>query len=206
MAARNGAGTYVRSFDWTDDAANSVPITASRFDTEMDGMASELTNSVAADGQTTMSGTLKMGGFKITNVATAVAATDAPTLTQTETLIQALYPVGTIYYNKSDSTNPGTLLGFGTWVAITDKFIVSRGGTYTSTGGAATVSLSSANNGPHTHTQQGGSTITNPMTGVFENATLASLQGTNTTSSSGSGSAFSIIPPYQAVYTWERTV
>lgn len=31
---------------------------------------------------------------------------------------EALYPVGSIYTNATDSTNPGTLLGFGTWTAF----------------------------------------------------------------------------------------
>ena len=30
----------------------------------------------------------------------------------------ALHPVGSIYINATNSTNPGTLLGFGTWVAF----------------------------------------------------------------------------------------
>jgi hypothetical protein len=30
----------------------------------------------------------------------------------------ALFPVGSIYTNATDSTNPGTLLGFGTWTAF----------------------------------------------------------------------------------------
>jgi hypothetical protein len=32
--------------------------------------------------------------------------------------LQALHPVGSIYINATDSTNPGTLLGFGTWSAF----------------------------------------------------------------------------------------
>ena len=31
---------------------------------------------------------------------------------------QAIYPVGSVYINASDATNPGTLLGFGTWEEI----------------------------------------------------------------------------------------
>jgi hypothetical protein len=31
---------------------------------------------------------------------------------------QALYPVGSIYTNATNSTNPATLLGFGTWTAF----------------------------------------------------------------------------------------
>jgi hypothetical protein len=40
-------------------------------------------------------------------IASAVAATKT-----------ALYPVGSIYTNASNNTNPGTLLGFGTWTAF----------------------------------------------------------------------------------------
>ena len=131
---------------------------------------------------------------------------------------QALYPVGTIYMNKTDATNPGTLLGFGTWVAITEKFIVSRGGPYTATGGAATVSLSGANNGPHSHSLNAryydstkalaGSNFNEPTkisAGAAGVATLDLAVTTAAMNSSGSGTAFNIIPPYQAVYTWERT-
>jgi len=32
--------------------------------------------------------------------------------------VRALYPVGSIYINATNSTNPGTLLGFGTWTAF----------------------------------------------------------------------------------------
>jgi hypothetical protein len=94
-ASRNGTGTFTRAYDWTDDAANSIPITASRFDTEMDGVASELTNSVAADGQTTMSGALKMGGFKVTNVGAGTALTDAVQVDQiTDNALQYLGTTG----------------------------------------------------------------------------------------------------------------
>ena len=32
--------------------------------------------------------------------------------------LAALHPVGSIYINATNSTNPGTLLGFGTWTAF----------------------------------------------------------------------------------------
>jgi len=31
---------------------------------------------------------------------------------------EALYPIGSLYYNAADNTNPETLLGFGTWIAF----------------------------------------------------------------------------------------
>ena len=138
----------------------------------------------------------------------------------------ALYPVGSIYMNKSDSTNPGTLFGFGTWTAITDKFVVARGGTYTGTGGAATVTLSAGNLPSHQHFMFHSTSTSGDQTAptATDYATVettdgndaaykisrsassgASVANVGLTSSTGSGSSFSIIPPYQAVYMWERT-
>lgn len=34
-------------------------------------------------------------------------------------VMNLVYPVGSVYLNATDSTNPGTLLGFGTWVSHT---------------------------------------------------------------------------------------
>ena len=48
-------------------------------------------------------------GTNTTQVATTAFVTTA---------LRALYPVGSIYINAGVTTNPGTLLGFGTWVAF----------------------------------------------------------------------------------------
>ena len=41
--------------------------------------------------------------------------------------LQAIYPVGSVYINATVSTNPATLLGFGTWVTVGDgKVIVNQ--------------------------------------------------------------------------------
>ena len=116
----------------------------------------------------------------------------------------AIYPVGSYYLNETDSTNPATLLGFGTWTAVQDKFIVARGGTYTSTGGAATVSLSSGNLPSFSITTPEGYKLggTLSTSGVYGTGNVAV---STAASFSGSATAFSIIPPYQAVYIWKRT-
>lgn len=52
---------------------------------------------------------------------TASSGTNTTQLATTafvQTALQALHPVGSIYINATNSTNPGTLLGFGTWVAF----------------------------------------------------------------------------------------
>lgn len=143
-------------------------------------------------------------GVKSTGTMVVTGQLTADTLA-TSTLLaikSALMPVGTVYQNKTVSTDPATLFGFGTWAAITDVFLVSRGATYTSTGGAATVALSEANLAPHSHTT-GYTYGAGGAQSIWSNGSAASSA---TTGSTGSGTPFSIIPPYRAVYTWERTV
>lgn len=61
----------------------------------------------------------------ITGVSVAPTAATGTNTTQLATtafvqatLLASVYPVGSIYMNASVTTNPGTLLGFGTWVAF----------------------------------------------------------------------------------------
>jgi hypothetical protein len=51
------------------------------------------------------------------NNTTAVATTAFVQAAATAVL-QLLHPVGSVYINATDSTNPGTLFGFGTWVSF----------------------------------------------------------------------------------------
>jgi hypothetical protein len=56
--------------------------------------------------------------FTGTVAAPTPALSAAGTTVATVAAIQALYPVGSIYINAGVTTNPATLLGFGTWVAF----------------------------------------------------------------------------------------
>jgi hypothetical protein len=52
---------------------------------------------------------------------TAVAGTNTTQIATTAfvtTALQVAYPVGSIYMNATNNTNPATLLGFGTWTAF----------------------------------------------------------------------------------------
>lgn len=65
-------------------------------------------------------------------VGQVIASTDSTAVTQSfgtnntalattafvQAALQALHPVGSVYINASDSTNPATLFGFGTWTAF----------------------------------------------------------------------------------------
>lgn len=73
--------------------------------------------------------------------------------TRYSNIVDMIYPVGSIYMSVNN-TNPSILFG-GTWVQIQDRFLLASGSTYTggSTGGAATVALTSKQMPRHTHTQ-----------------------------------------------------
>jgi len=126
----------------------------------------------------------------------------------------ALMPVGTIV-TLGVSTNPGTLYGFGTWTAITDKVIVGKGssgtfGTLNATGGAETHTLTTAEMPSHTHGFSGaqyvvaglGGANDRTQPGVGNNAGFIDMR---TSSSAGSGGAHNNLQPYIVKYIWERT-
>ena len=69
-----------------------------------------------------------------------------------------LYPIGSIYTNATDATNPATLLGFGTWSQFGQGRVLvgidtgdSDFGTSGNTGGVKTVTLSEAQMPSHVH-------------------------------------------------------
>ena len=137
----------------------------------------------------------------------------------------ALYPVGSIYCNATSSTNPGTLLGFGTWTAFgAGRVMVGLDAgnaafdTAEETGGSADAIVVS-----HTHT----ATVTDPghyHTYTFKSVTGGTLAGGdpdsvgNTTyntgtavtgitvsnSTTGSSGTNANLQPYIVVYMWKR--
>jgi hypothetical protein len=131
-----------------------------------------------------------------------------------------IYPVGSIYINAAVTTNPATLLGFGTWVAFgTGKMMVGYDASDTDfdalqeTGGAKTHTLSEAELPSHYHNQGYGADQT-PRHGITTGLSSVRIDndGDNynstsaaRTSSVGSGSAHNNIPPYIVAYMWRRT-
>ena len=132
-------------------------------------------------------------------------------------IFDKIYPVGSIYINATNSTNPGTLLGFGTWIAFgAGRVPVGIDSSDTDfdtaeeTGGSKThtLTVSELPSHTHTHTVQTGrsfssSTGNAPVVQGRDNTVLSSAAVT--TSSTGSGSAHNNVQPYIVVYMWKRT-
>ena len=162
---------------------------------------------------------------------TAATSTDSTQIATTgfvkNVLETYIYPVGSIYFNMLVSTNPATLLGFGTWVAYAEGRVLvgfQSSGTFDALDeslGAETFSGTSgstaADLAAHTHKVAGGE----HDTGSYDFGTnfavnnLITNTGTKTyqadTSSAGSGGghthtiAGSTLQPSVTVHMWKRT-
>ena len=95
--------------------------------------------------------------------------------------LAAVYPVGSIYINATNSTNPSSLLGFGTWAAFgAGRLMVGFNASDSDfdaaeeTGGAKTVTLSTSELPEHSHTIT--SSVTDP--GHTHSVTVDAIGGT----------------------------
>lgn len=78
--AFNGSGTFVRLYNWVNDAANGIKILAARMDGEMDGMATGLSTCITKDGQTTITADIPFSNQKITELGDPSADADGANL------------------------------------------------------------------------------------------------------------------------------
>ena len=143
-----------------------------------------------------------------------------------------MYPVGSLYYNATVSTNPATLLGFGTWVAFGEgRVIVGKNSTGTfntlgATGGVEAHTLTTAELAVHSHgvydPGHSHSFTQDPVNTAGDGNSRAynggggqqfawSRMGLSTNGSNvslyntGSGTAHNNLQPYIVVYCWWRS-
>jgi hypothetical protein len=227
---------YTKSTNFaTKDALSSGNalkiVKGTEIDTEFNNIATAIATK-ADSASPTFTGTPSMptGTTGVTQTATD-SSTKLATTAFVQAALQLLYPVGTIYTNSSVSTNPATLLGFGTWTAFAAGRVMvgfNSGNalfdTAEETGGSADAITVS-----HTHTAT--STVTDP--GHFHSFT-ARQEGSNTNyvsggnaavgkesentaskttgitvattnASTGSSGTNANYQPYITVYMWKRT-
>ena len=131
------------------------------------------------------------------------------------TMMSLIYPIGSVV-TLGVSTNPATLFGIGTWTAITGSVIVGKAAagtfdTLNATGGAETVTLTSAQSGvpAHTHGTPAGQAGGGAYAGSQAWTSGATQYGANGTSAANAtadaASAHTNLQPYIVKYVWERT-
>lgn len=122
-----------------------------------------------------------------------------------------IYYVGSLYFNTVDSTNPGSILGYGTWTRISGQAIVglqwgdSDFGTLGQTGGAKKHTLTIAEMPNHRHAIQG---IGKVLVGSSNAASEPYGHAYNTTLHTdylGGSSAHNNLQPYYVASVWRRT-
>lgn len=104
--SRNGSGTY--TLPAGNPVVTGTTIASTWANNTMTDIASALTDSVAADGQTTMTGNLQMGTNKVTGMADGTLTTDAATKGQMDTAIAAA-----VAGKQAEITAVGILKGAG---------------------------------------------------------------------------------------------
>lgn len=123
-------------------------------------------------------------------------------------ILDYVYPIGSIYMSVN-ATDPGTLFG-GTWQQIKDTFLLSAGDTYNAgdTGGEAEHTLTKSEMPSHTHAfyyynssgdKSFGYNYGNKGTQSAESTPSGGIVAT------GGGDPHNNMPPYLAVYVWQRT-
>ena len=130
----------------------------------------------------------------------------------TATTLQAVYPVGSIYINAAVSTNPATLLGFGTWAAFGAGRVMvgidsgqTEFDTLEETGGAKTHTLTVGEIPSHTHTSSLRGNGEDELQSIPSASDNTDPSLTMTTDATGGGGAHNNLQPYIVVYMWKRT-
>ena len=131
--------------------ANGEQLTAGKLNQMLD--AATFSTAAVDNTKTTLS------GGAITIAPSAITSTEVA-----QSFLDTIYPVGSVYINATDATDPGTLLGFGSWTAFgagkvpvgidstdNDFDAVGSGTNTNSTTGAKEVKLTSDQSGVPAH-------------------------------------------------------
>jgi len=119
-------------------------------------------------------------------------------------IMELVYPVGSYYFNDSDDTNPGTLLGIGTWVAVEERVLVG----YKS--GSEEFGTAGGEYGTKTHTLTTDEIPSHVHDGGFNTGTGYEYTGgeggcVQNTAAAGGGDAHNNSQPSRTVYMWRRS-
>jgi len=225
--------TKSTNFATKDNLSSGNPlkiVKGTEIDTEFNNIATAVaTKADLASPTFTGTPTLPTGTIAVTQSSGSNTTTIATTAF-VQAAIALLYPVGSVYTNATVSTNPATLLGFGTWTAFGAGRVPvgfdSGNALFDAaeeTGGSAdaitvshthTATTTSTDSG-HTHaispaawTTGGGKVEGNSFSfGGTVSATqssTANITSTTTVASAGSSGTNANYQPYITVYMWKR--
>ena len=153
--SRNGSGTY--SLPAGNPVVTGTTIASTWANNTMNDLASAMTDSVAADGQTSMTGNLNLNSNKIVNLATPTLSTDAVTKAYVDTadalsLLKAsnLSDVANATTSRTNlvAAKSGTNSDITSITGLTTPLTVAQGGTGAATLTANNVLLGNGTSAP----------------------------------------------------------
>jgi hypothetical protein len=222
--------TKSTNFATKDNLSSGNPlkiVKGTEIDTEFNNIATAIaTKADLASPTFTGTPSLPTGTTAVTQSSTD-SSTKLATTAFVQAVAQVLFPVGAIY-TATVSTNPATLLGFGTWTAFgAGRTLIGNGGGFTAgaTGGSADAivvshthtATSTVTDPGHTHAmlrdnsnyQTGGAgtaPVNNTGSNTYNtNSNTTGITVTTTNSTTGSSGTNANLPPYVVVYMWQRT-
>lgn len=144
------------------------------------------------------------------------AAITAAIRSTSAVIVRALFPVGSIYTNYDNATNPGTLLGFGTWAALAQGRVLGGAGVGVDDNGLTVTFAATFASGEYTHTLNTneipahshvlmGNNNVNAGAAGFRQGDTAGVTNDHSTENAGGGGAHNNIQPTLVVYMWRRT-
>jgi microcystin-dependent protein len=115
--SRNGSGTYI--LPTGNPVTTGTAITSNWGNTTMSDIATALTGSIAADGQTPVTGNLQMGNNKITGMAEPTVSQDATTKSYVDAGLAALItvPSGSMFMWPTVTSPTGWLICNGSAIS-----------------------------------------------------------------------------------------
>jgi hypothetical protein len=212
--SRNGSGVY--SLPAGNPVVTNTAIASNWANTTMTDLATAMTGSVAADGQTPMTGALNMNNNKISSLADGTLSADATTLSQVNTAIAtAIATAGATYLlkasNLSDVANATTARGnltaaksgansdITSLTGLTTPLTVAQGGTGAATLTANNVLLGNGTSAPQAVAPStSGNVLTSNGTTWVSSAlsTYPLTSGTTQASTSGTSIDFTSLPSW----------
>lgn len=178
-------GVFSRVYSWATDKVNSIKITASRMDTEMDGMATGLSTCVLKDGTQTITANIPMSTFKFTGLGAGSARTDSARIADVQDAV-ATYAGSSGGTANVQTLTPATAI---TAYAVGQRFSFKVGAGLTNTA-AMTLNISAVGAGAVQKRQRaltGGELVAADIVEVVVSATTPVFQIVSDQSSGGDG-------------------